>query len=224
MRRPAIREAQEEAGVPDGAVRARLESVLDVGVWTYTTLVADVVEPFTPVISDPESLELAWVPIDDVAKLPLHPGFAASWPLLRSLLPRHPVVVVDVANVVGSVPDGWWRDRAGAASRLLDRVSRRASRGVAADALWLEGDVWFPRWTAVVEGQARAVSTEVAGVEVVAAPGEGDDAIVSVAAEFRDRGHDVIVVTSDRGLSERIVEVGGRVRGVRWLRDLLNVD
>lgn len=220
----AIREAQEEAGVPDGAVRARLESVLDVGVWTYTTLVADVVEPFTPVISDPESLELAWVPIDDVAKLPLHPGFAASWPLLRSLLPRHPVVVVDVANVVGSVPDGWWRDRAGAASRLLDRVSRRASRGVAADALWLEGDVWFPRWTAVVEGQARAVSTEVAGVEVVAAPGEGDDTIVSVATEFRDRGHDVIVVTSDRGLSERIVEVGGRVRGVRWLRDLLNVD
>ena len=220
----AIREAQEEAGVPDGAVRARLESVLDVGVWTYTTLVADVVEPFTPVISDPESLELAWVPIDDVDKLPLHPGFAASWPLLRGLLPRHPVVVVDVANVVGSVPDGWWRDRAGAASRLLDRVSRRASRGVAADALWLEGDVWFPRWTAVVEGQARAVSTEVAGVEVVAAPGEGDDAIVSVAAEFRDRGHDVIVVTSDRGLSERIVEVGGRVRGVRWLRDLLNVD
>ena len=220
----AIREAQEEAGVPDGAVRARLESVLDVGVWTYTTLVADVVEPFTPVISDPESLELAWVPIDDVAKLPLHPGFAASWPLLRGLLPRHPVVVVDVANVVGSVPDGWWRDRAGAASRLLDRVSRRASRGVAADALWLEGDVWFPRWTAVVEGQARAVSTEVAGVEVVAAPGEGDDTIVSVATEFRDRGHDVIVVTSDRGLSERIVEVGGRVRGVRWLRDLLNVD
>ena len=220
----AIREAQEEAGVPDGAVRARLESVLDVGVWTYTTLVADVVEPFTPVISDPESLELAWVPIDDVAKLPLHPGFAASWPLLRGLLPRHPVVVVDVANVVGSVPDGWWRDRAGAASRLLDRVSRRASRGVAADALWLEGDVWFPRWTAVVEGQARAVSTEVAGVEVVAAPGEGDDAIVSVAAEFRDRGHDVIVVTSDRGLSERIVEVGGRVRGARWLRDLLDVD
>ena len=220
----AIREAQEEAGVPDGAVRARLESVLDVGVWTYTTLVADVVEPFTPVISDPESLELAWVPIDDVDKLPLHPGFAASWPLLRGLLPRHPVVVVDVANVVGSVPDGWWRDRAGAASRLLDRVSRRASRGVAADALWLEGDVWFPRWTAVVEGQARAVSTEVAGVEVVAAPGEGDDTIVSVATEFRDRGHDVIVVTSDRGLSERIVEVGGRVRGVRWLRDLLNVD
>ena len=220
----AIREAQEEAGVPDGAVRARLESVLDVGVWTYTTLVADVVEPFTPVISDPESLELAWVPIDDVDALPLHPGFAASWPLLRSLLPRHPVVVVDVANVVGSVPDGWWRDRAGAASRLLDRVSRRASRGVPADALWLEGDVWFPRWTAVVEGQARAVSTEIAGVEVVAAPGEGDDSIVSVAAEFRGRGHDVIVVTSDRGLSERIVEVGGRVRGARWLRDLLDAD
>src|SRR5665647_1699367 len=28
------------------------------------------------------------------------------------------VLVVDGANVVGSVPDGWWHDRAGAAARL----------------------------------------------------------------------------------------------------------
>ncbi|MAP63763.1 MAG: NTP pyrophosphohydrolase [Microbacterium sp.] len=220
----AIREAQEEAGVPDGAVRSRFESVLDAGVWTYTTLVADVVEPFTPVISDPESLELAWVPIDEVESMPLHPGFAASWPLLRGLLSRHPAIVVDMANVVGSVPDGWWRDRAGAPSRLLARVSARAARGVPADALSMDGDLWFPSWTAVVEGQARAVSSEVAHVEVVAAPGEGDDTIVSVAADLRGRGRDVVVVTSDRGLAQRVAEVGALVHGARWLRDLLDAD
>jgi len=220
----AIREAQEEAGVPDGAVRSRFESVLDAGVWTYTTLVADVVEPFTPVISDPESLELAWVPIDEVESMPLHPGFAASWPLLRGLLSRHPAIVVDMANVVGSVPDGWWRDRAGAPSRLLARVSARAARGVPADALSMDGDLWFPSWTAVVEGQARAVSSEVAHVEVVAAPGEGDDTIVSVAADLRGRGRDVVVVTSDRGLAQRVAEVGARVHGARWLSDLLDAD
>lgn len=82
----ALREAGEEAGVPDGAVRPRWMSVLDRGVWTYTTVVADVVVPFEPVISDEESLELRWVPAGDVAGLPLHPGFAQSWPELRARL------------------------------------------------------------------------------------------------------------------------------------------
>ena len=79
----ALREAFEEAGVPTAAVTVRFTSVFDVGVWTYTTVVADVVAPFDPVISDPESLELEWVPIDEVAQRPLHPGFATSWPGLR---------------------------------------------------------------------------------------------------------------------------------------------
>jgi 8-oxo-dGTP pyrophosphatase MutT (NUDIX family) len=82
----ALREAGEEAGVPGGAVRPRWVSVLDRGVWTYTTVVADVIVPFEPVISDEESLELRWVPAVDVAGLPLHPGFAQSWPELRARL------------------------------------------------------------------------------------------------------------------------------------------
>ncbi len=102
----AIREAQEEAGVPDGAVRARFTSVLDLGIWAYTTVVADVRVPFEPVISDPESVALEWVPVDQVDSRPLHPGFGASWPALRALLTVRPAVVVDAANVFGSVPDG----------------------------------------------------------------------------------------------------------------------
>ncbi|MGH3197546.1 MAG: hypothetical protein ACRDOH_22685 [Streptosporangiaceae bacterium] len=38
-------------------------------------------------------------------------------------------IVVDVANVMGSRPDGWWRDRAGAAARLHAQVVRLAASG-----------------------------------------------------------------------------------------------
>jgi hypothetical protein len=38
-------------------------------------------------------------------------------------------IVVDVANVMGSRPDGWWRDRAGAAVRLHAEIARLAASG-----------------------------------------------------------------------------------------------
>lgn len=82
----AIREATEEAGIPEGAVRVRFTSILDLRIWSYTTVVADVVARFEPVISDPESVALEWVPIGEVASRPLHPGFADAWPRLRARL------------------------------------------------------------------------------------------------------------------------------------------
>lgn len=82
----AIRESHEEAGVPFDAVSPRLSYVIDRGGWTYTTIVAEVTEPFEPEITDAESHALEWVPLDRVANYELHPGFAASWPLLREVL------------------------------------------------------------------------------------------------------------------------------------------
>ena len=82
----AIREANEEAGVPVEVLTIQYSSVLDLGAWSYTTVVALASEAFTPVIGDAESVELRWVPIDDVDKLPLHPGFADSWPAFRARL------------------------------------------------------------------------------------------------------------------------------------------
>lgn len=82
----AIRESHEEAGVPAEAILPRFAYVLDRGGWTYTTIVAQVSDPFEPEITDPESHALAWVPVDEVAGYPLHPAFAASWPLLSPLL------------------------------------------------------------------------------------------------------------------------------------------
>lgn len=235
----ALREAQEEAGIPDGAVRARFASVLDLGVWSYTTVVADVLALFEPVISDPESVELAWVPVAEVDALPLHPSFAEAWTTLRGLLDVRPVVVVDAANVVGSKPDGWWKDRAGAAARLRARVEVWARAGVPAAALGLGCDRWYPPVSFVVEGAAKGVSDELSEGELAAAsagtrvgpigfgqlprvttvraPGHGDDAIVVEVQRMLDAGYRTTLVTSDRGLRERAERIGAHVDSAAWL-------
>ncbi|MCM3696351.1 NUDIX domain-containing protein [Microbacterium oleivorans] len=216
----AIRESQEEAGVPGDALRPLFTSVLDRDVWTYTTLVATVERPFEPVIADPESYALEWVPVDRVDGMPLHPGFAGSWPALREALSTRVTVIVDAANVVGSTPDGWWKDRAGATERLLSGLSDLSRGGVPAEALGLGGDRWFPRVVAVLEGAARAAS-DAGEIEVVRAAGEGDDQIVASAVESVHRGDRTLVVTSDRGLTERVREAGATTQPVSWLRGLL---
>ncbi|MGN8050526.1 NUDIX domain-containing protein [Curtobacterium sp. 22159] len=223
----ALRESAEEAGVPLDGVDLRHTSVLDLGFWTYTTVVGRASRPFEPVIADRESLELAWVPARDVDDLPLHPGFGAAWPALRDRMATTPHVVVDAANVVGSVPDGWWKDRAGAAARLVASVGALAAAGLPAAALDLPFDRWWPRWTVVLEGEARAAAdpaTAVPGagevVGVVRAPGSGDDAIVDAARAAVGAGDGpVVVVTADRGLRERVEALGAVPHGPAWLRD-----
>ncbi|MER7445856.1 NUDIX hydrolase [Microbacterium sp. NPDC097977] len=226
----AVREAQEEAGVPDGAVRPRFTSVLDLDVWSYTTVIADVVRPFDPVISDPESVALEWVPVSDVDSLPLHPGFAGAWPTLRTLLDVRPALVVDAANVVGAVPDGWWKDRAGATTRLASRLDGLA---VPAGELGIGGTVWFPELALVVEGRARGAEAPTpddtaellpaAVVSVVEAAGAGDDAIVAEVDRRVGDGQRVIAVTSDRELQSRVLAAGAAgVQTAGWLLRLLD--
>ncbi|MHA7269182.1 NUDIX domain-containing protein [Arthrobacter sp. HLT1-20] len=82
----ALREAWEEAGVPWENVELLFTSVFDVGYWSYTTVAVEAVVPFEPVISDPESLALEWVPLEAVSTLPLHPGFGTAWQGLRHRL------------------------------------------------------------------------------------------------------------------------------------------
>ncbi|MGW5214304.1 NTP pyrophosphohydrolase [Streptomyces sp. NPDC004051] len=115
------------------------------------------------------------------------------------------LVIVDSANVVGSVPDGWWRDRRGAAERLRDRL---ASRGLPCRPGPLE-------IVLVVEGAARGVES-VPGVRVEAAPGSGDDRMVELVAEAGERP--VLVVTADRELRRRVTALGATVTGPRAVR------
>ncbi|MCY7413650.1 MAG: NUDIX domain-containing protein [Salinibacterium sp.] len=82
----AFREANEEAGVPRGMQTVLFETVVDLGFWSYTTVVVESSELFTPVMGDAESEALAWVAVAGVDGLELHPGFAASWPGLRARL------------------------------------------------------------------------------------------------------------------------------------------
>ncbi|MER5920709.1 NTP pyrophosphohydrolase [Streptomyces mirabilis] len=115
------------------------------------------------------------------------------------------LVIIDAANVVGSVPDGWWRDRRGAAERLRDRLARDGLPGH-------EGPVEL---VLVVEGAAKGVES-VPGVRVVEAPGSGDDRIVEAVTEAGDRP--VLVVTADRELRRRVSESGAEVAGPRTVR------
>ncbi|PRZ40971.1 ADP-ribose pyrophosphatase YjhB (NUDIX family) [Antricoccus suffuscus] len=82
----ALREAHEEAGVPADAVCVQFTSTYDVGYWSYTTVGVRATRPFEPVAGDAESIELRWVPLEQVDQLPLHPGFGAAWPALRAKL------------------------------------------------------------------------------------------------------------------------------------------
>ena len=104
------------------------------------------------------------------------------------------MLIVDGANVVGATPDGWWRDRPGAAARLHRRL--------------LELD---EPCTLVLEGRARQgvpAGTEGA-VTTVHAPGEGDDTIAGLAAPGSR------VVTRDRALAARCRAAGAGVVGPR---------
>jgi len=155
-------------------------------------------------------------------------------------------LVIDAANVVGSRPDGWWRDRPGAASRLVSGLASAMSTGA------LDGPV-----VVVLEGAARAgvpvgpvpapadsptgpsaptapadadapagpadLTAPVAqaserGLRVVHADRDGDSTIVAEVAALVAAGTEPVVVTADRALRDRVIAAGGTVLGPSWLR------
>ena len=160
----ALREAAEECGLPPDQVRVAGILRDDHGGWSYQTVTAAARKAFAVHSASAETSEVGWVPEDEVGRLALHPGFAAQWPVLRASLLRL-TVIVDVANVMGSRADGWWRDRAGAAVRLHGELVSLAGRGVpelpasmAAPAM----ERWFPCFVLVLEGAARAALDDLA--------------------------------------------------------------
>ena len=120
------------------------------------------------------------------------------------------MLVIDAANVVGSRPNGWWKDRAEAARALLARVRAAVATGALPLPVVL-----------VLEGAARRGATEKDngdGVRIVHAPGQGDDTVLDVAAAAVDP---VVVVTADRALGDRCRAAGAEVVSPNWLLDRL---
>jgi predicted RNA-binding protein with PIN domain len=121
------------------------------------------------------------------------------------------VLIIDGANVIGSRPDGWWRNRPGAARSLHQKVS-------------IAG---LPQNEVVIvfEGEARrgVQAGQDGRVRTVHAARSGDDAIVDEVAMQHAIGdrREVIVVTADRELRDRVEAVGACAKGPIWLLDQL---
>jgi len=119
-------------------------------------------------------------------------------------------LVVDGANVVGSRPDGWWKDRAGAARRLHEAL--------------LVADTPYDEIVLVLEGAAKGGSAagKDAHVRVAHAHGNGDDEIVARTRVALRSGWAVTVVTADRILRGRVEALGAVAMSPSRLLDLLD--
>ena len=115
--------------------------------------------------------------------------------------------LIDASNVIGSRPDGWWRDRAGAARRLI-----AALEGFGEDV------------TVVLDAGPPELAGRTGCVEVVIAPRRGrdaaDDEIVRLVEHATDPS-DLRVVTSDSELADRVRALGAEVEGAGSFRSRL---
>ncbi|BDU09022.1 NUDIX hydrolase [Nocardia cyriacigeorgica] len=145
----AVREAWEEAGIASTDLRVRAERVTACAPsgWTYTTVVADAAHTLAT-SANRESVELAWVPEDEVDARPLHPGFALAWPELRAIPAR-----VDLAGIA----------QAPALAAALPRTVDLAEQGF----IWLHAVADGPGdFATIVEGLADLAEEDVAGHQV----------------------------------------------------------
>jgi len=210
----ALREAQEETAIDTGQVVVAEVQREDHRTWSYDTVVAHTARPL-PTVPNDESAELRWLPLADVSVLDLHPGFARSWPSVTATPTR---LVVDLANVVGTQPfryveQGWWRDRLGATRSALAELAGLRGQVTRSGSGEL---IVICEVVAVVEGAARpAAPTRSEWLRVVAAPGSGDDTVVSTTIELVSTGA-TAVVTSDHGLRTRLPQEVGR-ESPEWL-------
>ncbi|MEW9531887.1 NUDIX domain-containing protein [Microbispora sp. NPDC049125] len=216
----ALREAREEADLTADLVRIQGLYVDDHGGWSFHTVIAEAECLLEAAPANGESTDLRWVAADEVTAKKLHPGFAHTWPAIRPALSPL-VVVLDMANIIGARAEhGWWRDRAGAAGRLLDELLPLAGAGLGHPPEGVPALArWFPRIIAVLEGAAArnsAPGPRGAGITVAPAEGSGDDAIVDAVRGTRP-WEKVLVVTADRELRERVKALGALVAGPRWL-------
>jgi 8-oxo-dGTP diphosphatase len=204
----ALRETAEESTLAPDTVVVHGISEESHGNWSYHTVFGTVADRVDVSPGSSETGRAAWIRVSEVDDLRLFGPFGRAWPRLRAGLDR-PRLVVDCANVMGTRPDGWWRDRAGAAARLRDQLD--GLDGITGIGPF---DTCYPEIVLVVEGRARGIGAGATDLRVVDAPGSGDDAIVALLGPGR-----TVVVTADRELRERCEAENAEVLGPRRLLD-----
>lgn len=198
----ALRETWEETGIDASSSALLGVQRVDHGPWSYATVVMRADRRGDP-RRNRESRDVRWLPVADVADLPLHPGFARSWPILAGPRVR---LVVDVANTMGSRPDGWWRDRALGAQRLVDDLTPLVGVTTTPDGQLV------CLISAIVEGSASPVVSPDPAVLVTAAA-TADEHIAGTV------GPGDLVVTADAELRAAAQARGAEVIGPRWVLD-----
>jgi predicted RNA-binding protein with PIN domain len=126
-----------------------------------------------------------------------------------------PNFIVDGMNVIGTQPDGWWRDRAAARRRLVELLAPLNEDGTGVTV------VFDGRPTPGEEAQA-----EVKGVHIAFAPGgpnAADDAIVDMVRTLV-RPAETIIVSSDRALVECVRQLGSGVESAKSFRERLSAS
>jgi hypothetical protein len=120
------------------------------------------------------------------------------------------MLLIDAANVIGSRPTGWWRDRPGSARAFVERVRAAA-----------EADRFDQPIVVVLEGRSRSGIEEgiAEGVSVLHAPRSGDEMLIAVVTDATSH---VTLVSADRALRERAEALGAKVASPGWLIDLLD--
>lgn len=128
-------------------------------------------------------------------------------------------VLVDAANVVGSRPDGWWRDRPAAARRLAGELVAALVEHpeILTEALGIGDDMQVHLVLEGAAGRVQDLPTH-PHLTVHHAPADGDTTIAVLAAELDG---DTLVVTADRGLRERVRAAGAAVAGPSTLLNAL---
>src|SRR3984893_9408238 len=153
----ALREAAEECMLDPNLVVPRAVYSEEHGGWAYHTILAQAAAPFRVYSDAYESDEVEWLPAGQVDRRDLHPGFAASWPVLRAAL-RPLTVVVDGGGIVtpGRGRDGA-AEPADAARQLRARLTDLTRLGIAAlpDGLAVPALArWYPGYVLVLGGAA----------------------------------------------------------------------
>jgi 8-oxo-dGTP diphosphatase len=241
----ALREADEECMLDPKLVVPRGLYSDRHGGWTYHTVLAQAAEPLRVSADAYESDEAVWLPAGQVDQLNLHPGFAASWPVLRAeLLPL--TVFVDGTGVLDAGPGPGIPASAGA--RLRAQLAELTRAGIAVLPDGAAAPVlsrWYPDYVLVLDAAAAAaaassadddetqklterprfswnepLTVRTAGIRIAAvtAGAQAGDVIADQAAATL--GHR-LVVSGRRTVREHAAAAGAAVTRLDWLLGLL---